>query len=345
MRTSPRRSCRTRPHWCRRSTRSACTSPARVQARRSRTHGSSARNTVALRDLAPSRGFMLIAGEDGKSGARPARDVASALGLDMTAVRIGHLEGTRSTRAAPRFASEALGRTERDPPSWPDRAVAWRAQVAAETRAASSTALCDASWPSDARVHRRPCSPRHAGVPRGHAGRGVSDVDEFRSRSGARKPTSSSSTDTGSPPRSCRLGAGDLVRIRSAGPRARPPPERSSRRAARTHQQTDSVPSQSSRSRTSKERSTRWPTPSMSSSSMASACSRTSAAYLGEPCVRRDLREAEQRRDSHLHPPVAPVGYERFAVGYAAPALEYPFETTRCSSISLRPGRCVAIRR
>ncbi len=51
--------------------------------------------------------------------------------------------------------------------------------------------------------------------------------------------------------------------------------------------------------------------------------------YLGDPAFDAVFAEAERRGTVISTHPVAPVGYERFAVGYAAPALEYPFETTR----------------
>jgi predicted TIM-barrel fold metal-dependent hydrolase len=54
-----------------------------------------------------------------------------------------------------------------------------------------------------------------------------------------------------------------------------------------------------------------------------------SGEYLGDPAFDAIFAEAERRGTVISTHPVAPVGYERFAVGYAAPALEYPFETTR----------------
>ncbi len=51
--------------------------------------------------------------------------------------------------------------------------------------------------------------------------------------------------------------------------------------------------------------------------------------YLGDPAFDAVFAEAERRGTVISTHPVAPAGYERFSVGYAAPALEYPFDTTR----------------
>ncbi len=74
---------------------------------------------------------MLIAGEDGEEWCAAARDVASALGLDMTAVRIGHLEGDWLDPRCAWLRQRDFGRTGAILVR-PDRAVAWRSQDAAE---------------------------------------------------------------------------------------------------------------------------------------------------------------------------------------------------------------------
>jgi 6-methylsalicylate decarboxylase len=51
--------------------------------------------------------------------------------------------------------------------------------------------------------------------------------------------------------------------------------------------------------------------------------------YLGDPAFDAVFAEAERRGAVIFTHPVAPVGWERISVGYAAPALEYPFDTTR----------------
>jgi predicted TIM-barrel fold metal-dependent hydrolase len=51
--------------------------------------------------------------------------------------------------------------------------------------------------------------------------------------------------------------------------------------------------------------------------------------YLGDPAFDAIFAEAERRGTVISTHPVAPDGYERFSVGYGAPALEYPFDTTR----------------
>ena len=51
--------------------------------------------------------------------------------------------------------------------------------------------------------------------------------------------------------------------------------------------------------------------------------------YLGDPAFDAIFAEADRRGTVISTYPVAPIGYEHVAVGYAAPALEYPFETTR----------------
>ena len=51
--------------------------------------------------------------------------------------------------------------------------------------------------------------------------------------------------------------------------------------------------------------------------------------YLGDPAFDANFAEADRRGTVISTHPVAPIGYEHVAVGYAAPALEYPFETTR----------------
>ena len=84
---------------------------------------------VALRDLAPSRGFMLIAGEDGEEWCTAARDLATDMGLDMTAVRIGHLEGDWLDPRCAWLRQRGFGRSGAVLVR-PDRAVAWRAQGA-----------------------------------------------------------------------------------------------------------------------------------------------------------------------------------------------------------------------
>jgi 2,4-dichlorophenol 6-monooxygenase len=86
---------------------------------------------IALRDLAPSRGFMLIAGEDGEDWCEAARDVARGLGLDASAVRIGHLEGDWLDPRCAWLRQRGFGRAGAILVR-PDRAVAWRMQDAAE---------------------------------------------------------------------------------------------------------------------------------------------------------------------------------------------------------------------
>jgi 6-methylsalicylate decarboxylase len=51
--------------------------------------------------------------------------------------------------------------------------------------------------------------------------------------------------------------------------------------------------------------------------------------YLGDPAFDEVFAEAERRGTVVYTHPAAPVGWERIAVGYGAPALEYPFDTTR----------------
>jgi 6-methylsalicylate decarboxylase len=51
--------------------------------------------------------------------------------------------------------------------------------------------------------------------------------------------------------------------------------------------------------------------------------------YLGDPAFDAILTEADRRGTVISTHPVAPVGWERISVGYGAPALEYPFDTTR----------------
>ena len=48
---------------------------------------------VALRDLAPSTSFMLIAGEDGEAWCEAARAVASRRGIELVALRLGDRDG------------------------------------------------------------------------------------------------------------------------------------------------------------------------------------------------------------------------------------------------------------
>ena len=321
-----------RPHRCRRRRRPRL--PARhpaglaASARLGRARGTRA---SPLREVAPPRGVHAHRrrGRRGVVRRRRAKSAAER-GLDLDAVRVGHLEGDWLD---PRCASLRVRevRTARAPILVrPDRVVAWRARMQPRTRVASSTAPCDASWPSDARVHRRPCHPVTPEYLEAMRAAGVSDVD------GVPAP----GVERGSPPRAPRpardlrrgpvvLGAGDLVRIRSAGPRARPPPERSGRRAAHTHQRT-----------TRRLRGPHAPDVEGALDEMAYALDELEldgvglltnicGEYLGDPAFDAIFAEAERRGTVISTHPVAPVGYERFAVGYAAPALEYPFETTR----------------
>jgi 2,4-dichlorophenol 6-monooxygenase len=81
---------------------------------------------VALREIAPPASFTLIAGEDGGAWCEAAREVAARRGVELAAVRVGHLEGdwldprlsfVRAREFGP--AGAILVR--------PDRVVAWRA--------------------------------------------------------------------------------------------------------------------------------------------------------------------------------------------------------------------------
>lgn len=51
--------------------------------------------------------------------------------------------------------------------------------------------------------------------------------------------------------------------------------------------------------------------------------------YLGDPAFEALFAEADRRGAVVYTHPVAPPGYEKLVLGYAASALEYPFDTTR----------------
>jgi len=94
--------------------------------------------------VAPGR-FLLIAGEDGHAWCEAARALATEAGLPLDAVRIGHLNATCTTRAAPGCAtarSPAAARSwsartgsspggTRPPPPIPGRLAAALSQVLA----------------------------------------------------------------------------------------------------------------------------------------------------------------------------------------------------------------------
>lgn len=54
-----------------------------------------------VKDLVAPGRFLLIAGEDGQAWCDAARQLAAEAGVPLDAVRIGHLDGTCTTRAAP----------------------------------------------------------------------------------------------------------------------------------------------------------------------------------------------------------------------------------------------------
>jgi 2,4-dichlorophenol 6-monooxygenase len=98
--------------------------------------------TLPLRSVAPPDAFMLIAGEDGQAWCEAATMAAAERGLDLTAVRVGHLEGDWLD---PRLAFVRV--REHGPEGAilvrPDRVVAWRSPGASLTPDAAIAAALD----------------------------------------------------------------------------------------------------------------------------------------------------------------------------------------------------------
>ena len=91
----------------------------------------SERGRVPLRQVAPPSAFLLIAGQDGEAWCEAARRAAAARGIDLIAVRVGHLDGDWLD---PRLAF--LRVREFGPGGAvlvrPDRVVAWRSMGAVD---------------------------------------------------------------------------------------------------------------------------------------------------------------------------------------------------------------------
>jgi len=83
------------------------------------------RGRTPLRQVAPPSAFMLIAGEDGQAWCDAARRAAAERGINLVAVRVGHLDGDWLD---PRLAFLRL--REFGPAGAilvrPDRVIAWR---------------------------------------------------------------------------------------------------------------------------------------------------------------------------------------------------------------------------
>ena len=96
----------------------------------------------ALRNVAPPTHWMLIAGEDGADWCAGAVAASSARGIDLTAVRVGHLEGDWLD---PRLAFVRLREFGRDGAILvrPDRVIAWRALEPASDAEAQIGAVLD----------------------------------------------------------------------------------------------------------------------------------------------------------------------------------------------------------
>ena len=82
-------------------------------------------NRRPIKDLVAPGRFLLIAGEDGEAWCEAARDLAAEAGLPLDAVRIGHIDGDSTTRAARGCASAQIA-TEGAILVRPDRFIAWR---------------------------------------------------------------------------------------------------------------------------------------------------------------------------------------------------------------------------
>lgn len=99
--------------------------------------------TRALRDVAPPTHWLLIAGEDGEAWCEGARAAAAERGLDLAAIRVGHLDGDWLD---PRLA---FVRVRGFGPGGavlvrPDRVIAWRSLQPADAAAAQVGAALDA---------------------------------------------------------------------------------------------------------------------------------------------------------------------------------------------------------
>jgi 2,4-dichlorophenol 6-monooxygenase len=95
---------------------------------------------IPLREVAPPGSFTLIAGEEGEAWCEAARDVAARRGVDLVAVRVGHLDGDwldprLSFVRVREFGPEGAILVR------PDRVVAWRAFSSAEDPAAALEAV------------------------------------------------------------------------------------------------------------------------------------------------------------------------------------------------------------
>jgi 2,4-dichlorophenol 6-monooxygenase len=86
---------------------------------------------TALRDIAASDGFLLIAGEDGAEWCGAAREIARRLGVGLTAIRVGHLEGDYLDPRCAFIRQREFTRTGAILVR-PDRVVAWRAHEGSE---------------------------------------------------------------------------------------------------------------------------------------------------------------------------------------------------------------------
>ena len=95
----------------------------------------------ALRDVAPPTHWLLIAGEDGAGWCEGATTAAAARGLDLTAVRVGHVNGDWLD---PRLAFLRVREFGRGGAILvrPDRVIAWRSREPA-TDAALDQVLVD----------------------------------------------------------------------------------------------------------------------------------------------------------------------------------------------------------
>jgi 2,4-dichlorophenol 6-monooxygenase len=96
----------------------------------------------ALRDVAPPTHWLLIAGEDGAGWCEGATTAAAARGLDLTAVRVGHVNGDWLD---PRLAFLRVREFGRGGAILvrPDRVIAWRSREPATDAAAQIGAALD----------------------------------------------------------------------------------------------------------------------------------------------------------------------------------------------------------
>jgi 2,4-dichlorophenol 6-monooxygenase len=90
---------------------------------------------TALRQVAPTQAFTLIAGEDGEPWCKAAREVAARRGVELVAIRVGHAEGDWRDPRLAFLRVRAFGRGGAILVR-PDRVIAWRAMDAASDPAA-----------------------------------------------------------------------------------------------------------------------------------------------------------------------------------------------------------------